>query len=86
MTLSTSMAFKAAIKAARLAMCLAEEWLFRLYLLMLRTSITTCTFFTAAAAADDDDDGGDDDGGDDDDDDDDGGDDVSFSFSASTVR
>ena len=68
------MAFKAAINAARLAMCLAEEWLFRLCLLMLRTSITTCTFFTAPAAADDD--GGDDDGGDD----------ASFSFSASTVR
>ena len=72
--MSTSMAFKAAINAARLAMCLADEWLFRLCLLMLRTSITTCTFFTAAAAADDD--GGDDDGGDD----------ASFSFSASTVR
>ena len=73
------MAFKAAINAARLAMCLAEEWLFRLCLLMLRTSITTCTFFTAAAAAaaaaDDDDGGGDDGGGD-----------ASFSFSASTVR
>ena len=41
------MAFKAAITSARLAMCLAEEWLFRLLLLILRTSTTTWMFFTA---------------------------------------
>ena len=49
------MAFKAAITSARLAICLAEEWLFLLLLLILRTSITTWIFFTADNSDEEDD-------------------------------
>lgn len=55
----TEMTFKAAITSSRLAMCLAEEWLFLLLLLILRTSITTWIFFTADNSEEEDDSDGD---------------------------